>query len=29
MEHGAIVENWMNLVTSTVEPLTDVLPEES
>ena len=27
-EHGAIVENWMNLVTSTVEPLTDVLPEE-
>ena len=28
VEHGAIVGNWMHLVTSTVEPLTDVLPEE-
>ena len=28
VEHGAIIENWMHLVTSTVEPLADVLPEE-
>ena len=28
VEHGAIVENWMHLVTSTVEPPTDILPEE-
>ena len=27
-EHGVIVDNWMHLVASTVEPLIDVLPEE-
>ena len=28
VEHGVIVDNWMHLVASTVEPLIDVLPEE-